>query len=160
TSWQRVSFAGDTDHVYTVGLDAIVDTRIDPVLARNAVFGRVAWDHVNVEGQHINRLDVEARGYVGLFYQTILVVRALRSDTSEPLPEYLKPLLGGTANLRGFSAGTAPGDTLVAGSAELLVPLTSQFRLGKVGVNAFADVAAVYDKPQLLQDQRLRRGFG
>ena len=32
-------------------------------------------------------------------------VRALREDSARPLPPYLKPLLGGMANLRGFKAG-------------------------------------------------------
>ena len=45
---------------------------------------------------------------------------AQRTDSSRPLPPYLQPLLGGMANLRGFEAGTAVGDTLVAASAELI----------------------------------------
>jgi outer membrane protein assembly factor BamA len=159
-SWQQVSFAGSRDTVWTAGIDATLDTRLDPVLARNAIFSRVAWDHVRVSGRDINRLELEGRGYIGLPFQSILVLHALKSDADQPLPDYLQPLLGGTANLRGFRAGTAVGDTLVAGSVELLVPLTSQFRLGKVGANAFTDAATVYDKPQLLRDQTLRRGVG
>src|SRR5262249_41816911 len=135
-------------------------TRLDPVLARNAIFGRVAWDHLNFSTEGINRIELEARGYVGLIHQTILVVRALRSDADRALPDYLEPLVGGTANLRGFRAGTFAGDTLVAGSAELLVPLTSQFRFGKLGVNVFTDIAAGYDKPQRLTEQSIRRGVG
>ena len=57
--------------------------------------------------------------------------RAARRDSSEPLPPYLQPLLGGMANLRGFKAGTAVGDTLVATSAELIVPLTSPLHVGE-----------------------------
>jgi hemolysin activation/secretion protein len=63
-------------------------------------------------------------------------------------------------NLRGFEAGTAAGDTLVAGSVEVRVPLTSPLSVGKFGVNAFVDAGAVYDSGQGLADQTLRRGIG
>jgi len=64
------------------------------------------------------------------------------------------------ANLRGFSAGTAVGDTLVAGSAEVRAPLTSPLGIAKAGVSAFMDVATIYDKGESLADQRFKRGFG
>jgi hemolysin activation/secretion protein len=70
------------------------------------------------------------------------------------------PVLGGTASLRGFRAGTAVGDTLVGTSLEVRVPLSSPLSVGKVGVNAFIDAAAVYPKGQRLADQELRRGVG
>jgi hemolysin activation/secretion protein len=88
------------------------------------------------------------------------VARVLREDASAPLPLYLKSLAGGTDTLRGFKAGSAAGDTLVAGSLELRVPLTSPMNIGKVGVSVFVDAAAAYDKGQRLSDQRLRRGVG
>ena len=87
-------------------------------------------------------------------------MRALREDSDRPLPPYLRPLLGGMANLRGFRAGSAVGDTLVAGSAELRLPLTSPLSIGKLGVSAFVDTGAAYDKGQRLGDQRLERGAG
>ena len=77
-----------------------------------------------------------------------------------PLPPYLQPLLGGMSNLRGFKAGAAAGDTLVAGSVEVRAPLTSPLSIGKFGVNAFVDVGTVYDNGQRLGDQTLRRGIG
>ena len=76
----------------------------------------------------------------------MLVVRALREDADDPVPPYLKSMLGGTSNLRGFRTGTAVGDTLVASSIELRVPLTSPLSIGKVGVSAFVDAGAVHDK--------------
>jgi outer membrane protein assembly factor BamA len=158
--WQHVSFLGTTDSFTTVGLDAVVDTRIDPMLARNAVYARVALDHLSFASDAVNRLDLEARGYIGLFAQNILVVGVQRQDADAPLPPYLKPLLGGMENLLGFRYGTAAGDTLLAGSVELLVPLTPSLKIGKLGVSAFTDAGAVYDKDQRLADQTLRRGVG
>ena len=78
----------------------------------------------------------------------------------DSLPPYEKLLLGGMANLRGFGAGTAAGDTLVAGSAELLVPLTSPLHVGRIGVSAFVDEGTVYDHGGRFADQTLKRGIG
>jgi outer membrane protein assembly factor BamA len=155
--FQRASFGGATDHFSHAGADLVVDTRLDPVLPRNAVYARAAWEQFSLG---VRRTDLDARGYVGLFGQNILAVRGLRSDSDKPLPRYLQPLLGGMANLRGFKAGTAAGDTLVAMSAELIVPLTSPLHTGKIGVSVFADRGTVYDNGQRFADQTMREGYG
>ena len=158
---EHVSFLGTTDHFVRTGADVVVDTRLDPMLARNAVYARAAWEHLAFGNADSNsRSDLEARGYVGLIGQSVFVVRALRTDAASPLPLYLKPMLGGMANVRGFKAGTAIGDTLVAGSAELRLPLTSALSIGKLGVSAFVDTGTVYDKGQRLADQTWKRGVG
>ena len=84
----------------------------------------------------------------------------MRQDSDVPLPPYLQPMLGGTANLRGFRAGSAIGDTLVSGTVEVRTPLTSPLSVGKFGINAFVDAGTVYDKGQRLGDQHFSRGFG
>ena len=171
TSWNHASFFERSDSFASVGADAELDTRIDPILPRNAVYGRAAWDHLSFDGSQepnaerrtafgVNRTTLDGRGYVGLLGQSVLALRALREDSSRPLPLYLKPLLGGMANLRGFEAGSAAGDTLVSGSAELFVPLSSPLSLGKLGVSAFVDVATVYNKGERFRDQELERGVG
>ena len=108
----------------------------------------------------VTRSDIDARGYVGLLGQTVLALRALRQDSNKPLPPYLKPLLGGMSNLRGFASGTAAGDTLLALSAEAIVPLTSPLDVGKMGVSVFTDAGTTYDKGARLTDQTLKRGYG
>src|SRR5262245_8266162 len=158
--YQRVSFPGGepTTHADTFphgGADITFDTRLDPVLPRNAVFTRASWEHIN----GANRTDFDARGYVGLIGQSIVQLRVTRSDSDRPLAPYLKPLLGGMANLRGFSTGTAAGDTLVATSAELIVPLTSPVSFGRMGVSAFVDAGTTYDDGQKLADQTWRQGI-
>jgi outer membrane protein assembly factor BamA len=162
-AWQHVSFGDASDRFTQLGADITFDNRLDPMLARNAVYARASFDHLGLDSTGagaVNRTGLEARGYVGLPGQAILVVRALREDASGPLPQYLQPLLGGMSNLRGFRAGTDAGDTLVAGSLEVRAPLSSPLSFGKFGVNAFADVGAVYNKGQRLSDQALRRGIG
>ena len=167
--WQHVSFlpaqasfAGDaSSHFAHVGGDVVLDTRIDPMLARNAVYGRVAWDHLAfADAGGINQTELDGRGYIGLFGQSVLVVRGLRDDADKPRPAYLEPMLGGLANLRGFRAGTAIGDTLVSTSAELRVPITSPLSIGKVGLNVFVDSGTVYSKGERLADQTFKHGVG
>lgn len=168
-AWQRDSFLGVDDHFTQAGADVVLDTRLDPMLARNAVYARAAWDHFSFaegapEGGRrepaARRLELEARGYVGLVGQNILAVRALRTDSDRPLPPYLQPLLGGMANLRGFAAGTEVGDTLVASSAELIVPLTSPLNLGKIGVSAFIDAATIYNNDDRRANESWKQGYG
>jgi hypothetical protein len=157
--WQRVSFPsglGNADEFGYGGADIVFDTRTDAVLPRNAVYARAAWEHI----AGANRADLEARGYAGLFGQTILAIRGQRISADQPLPPYLKPLLGGMSNLRGFEAGTAAGDNLVAASAELIVPLTSPLSFGRFGVTAFADTGTAYNYGQRLADQKWLEGFG
>lgn len=159
--WQHVSFMNASDRFMQLGADVTFDTRLDPVLARNAVYARASIERLDFRNSAAaSRAELDARGYLGLPGQSILVFRALRDDSDTPLPPYLQPLLGGMSNLRGFQAGAAAGDTLVAGSVELIAPLTSPLSIGKFGVNAFVDAGAVYDKGQRLRDQTLRRGIG
>ena len=161
TAWTRESFGGQTDTYPSLGGEITFDTRLDPVLTRNAVFARASWDRLFFEGRDaLDRTELEARGYVGLFGSQVLVLRALKEDSSGPQPPYLKSLAGGMSNLRGFKAGSDIGDTLVAGSVEWQVPLTSPLRVGKLGVSAFVDVATVYDDGEHLSDQVFDQGVG
>jgi outer membrane protein assembly factor BamA len=169
TGWQRVSFGGITDQFTQAGGDVVIDTRIDPILARNAVYGRASWEHLNFgsgppdPGQYrggVNRTALEGRGYLGLIRQAVLEGRILREDSDRPLPPYLQPQLGGLSTLRGFRTGSFVGDTLVAMSAEVVVPLTSPIRLARFGVSAFVDRGAVYNKGEQLGDQTLEAGYG
>lgn len=167
--WQRVSFMDLRDRLVQFGTDVIVDTRVDPGLPRNAVYGRAAWEHVwfgdaSRPGTHTsggrNRTDLDGRGYLGLFGQTVFAVRAVRRDADQPLPLYTKPMLGGMGSVRGFKAGTAIGDTLVTGSAELIVPIGPALSIGKFGVSAFADTGAAYDKGASIRKQVFKQGYG
>ncbi len=159
--WQDVSFAETDDRLKTFGADVAYDTRLDPVLPRNAVYGLVSWERVaGAADEPIDRLKLDGRGYLGLIGQSVLVVRALREDASSPQPLYLRSLLGGWSNLRGFEAGAFTGDTLVSGSVELRVPLNSPLQIARIGVNVFADYGTAYEKGMRLGDQTFHRGYG
>jgi outer membrane protein assembly factor BamA len=158
---ERVQFLkGDSRFVQT-GVDLVLDTRVDPMLARNAVYVRTSWDRYLFQesnAYHMHELDV--RGYAGLIGQGVLVGRVLHAGADRGLPLVLQPMLGGMRNLRGFKTGTAVADTLAAGSLELRLPITSPLNVGKIGLSAFVDAAAVYDHRARLRDQRFEKGFG
>jgi outer membrane protein assembly factor BamA len=159
--WQRVSFTGSDDDVWAGGVDATFDTRRDPQARRNAVLASASWTRLSFRsGDDVNRTRLEGNGYLGLVGQTVIVARGLREGASGTLPPPFQSLLGGSANLRGFRAGTAAGDTLVAGSLDLRIPLTSPLDLGRLGVNAFVDTGTVYAHDERLKDQALRTGAG
>ena len=169
TGWQRASFEGVADRFTQAGGDVVLDTRVDPILARNAVYGRASWEHLNfgdgpAEAGHyrggVNRTALEGRGYLGLIRQAVLEGRILREDSDRPLPPYLQPELGGLSTLRGFRTGSFVGDTLVAMSAEVVLPLTSPIKLAKFGVSAFVDRGAVYHQGERFSDQTLQEGYG
>ena len=158
---QQASFADDTDRFNEFGADVVVDTRLDPALPRNAVYGRATWSRLRFSDEDAaQRTELEGRGYLGLLGQSVLAVAVQRQDSNRTLPPYLRPLLGGMATLRGFAAGSEVGDTLAAGSVELLLPITSPLSFGKLGVSAFFDAGAVYDKGEHMVDQRFSRGAG
>jgi outer membrane protein assembly factor BamA len=160
-AFQRVTFAGTTDDLRSFGADVAFDTRLDPVLPRNAVFAQASWERVNfASGGATNRTRYDARGYLGVFRQVVFVARVVREDADRPLPPYLRSLLGGWSSLRGFKAGSFHGDTLVTGSAEIRWPISSPLSVGKLGLSVFADTGTVYDKGQRFRDQTLRTGIG
>ena len=159
--WQRISFGDLEDDVRTVGVEAAYDTRLDPVLPRNAVFTTATVERVFFDaGPAITRTRLDARGYLGLFRQNVVVLRAVREDASEPLPPYFKSLLGGWSSLRGFRAGSYVGDTMVTGSIELRMPLSSPLSVGKLGISVFADTGKAYAKGEKFADQPYRTGIG
>ncbi len=155
--WQHVSFGTLTSDYGDGGADVTLDTRLDPMLARNAVYTKARWSHL---GFGANQAELDARGYLGLVRQSILAVRAQSVTSDQAMPPYLQPLLGGMSNLRGFPAGTAVGDNLVALTGELILPLTSPLRVGKLGVSAFSDAGTVWDYGTRLADQPFKRDYG
>ncbi|MEO8258147.1 MAG: BamA/TamA family outer membrane protein [Acidobacteriota bacterium] len=161
TGWQRTSFQAGSDRFTSLGAEVIVDTRLDPFLARNAFFVQAARSRLAFDRRPaVTTTALEAHGYLGLPGQTILVASAKKDGADGPLPSSLKPLLGGPGSVRGFRTGAAAGDSLVAGALELRVPLTSPLNFAKVGVSAFVDAGAAYDSGERFADQPVQRGIG
>lgn len=160
--WQHVGFAGADDDLRSASADLTFDTRVDPVLPRNAVFATVAVEHIHFasSGTGTNRVNAEARGYIGLIGQTTLAIRGVASNADHALPGYLEPMLGGWSSVRGFEAGTFVGDTLLTGSVEFRVPLTSAMHVAKIGLSVFVDSGTVYAKGESLATATWHTGTG
>ena len=158
---ERVQFLADDTRFLQAGADIVLDTRLDPVLARNAVYARASWDRYALKGADAYRqYSIDLRGYAGFIAQSNVVARVYRTASDQALPPFLQPILGGMENLRGFKAGSAVGDTLVAGSVEVRTPITSPLNIAKLGVSAFFDIGTVYEHGGRLSDQRFDKGIG
>jgi len=174
--WERASWEGTADTFAQVGGDITIDTRVDPIVPRNAVFVRAGVEHLAFGDAQVavfddpkryggyagsaNRSNLDARGYVGVIGQLVLAGRLLHLDSDRPLPPYLQPQIGGLTTIRGYSAGTAAGDTLTTMSAEIILPLNSPLKFGRFGVTAFTDRGAIYDKGERYGDQTPLVGYG
>jgi outer membrane protein assembly factor BamA len=158
-AWQKTTLE-TTDTAKSIGLDAVIDTRVDPLSPYNAVYVRAAIDRLQFSDRALWGSALEGDGYIGVYRGTVLGLRAFWQDVSRPAPAYYKSVLGGTANLRGFRAGTAVGDTMAGASAELRIPMTSPLRIARFGTSVFIDTATIFDKGKRLSDQPFRKGVG
>lgn len=157
----RVSFLGEESTITRTGLDLALDTRVDPMLSRNAVYVRTAVERLAVHGGEAPvRTLLDANAYLPGPGAITIAVRAYRDGANRPVPGYLKVLRGRDQTLRGFRAGEVAGDTTAAGTIELRMPLTNPLSVGKVGLRAFIDAAAVYHAGESVHDQRFARGIG
>ena len=157
---EDVAFGDADDLLKRFGVDVAVDTRVDPAFPRNAVHATVAWERLLFDAGRANRRTLDARGYVGLFAQVVLAVRALSVTADAPLPQFEHALLGGAANLRGFDTGFRADDNLAAGTVELRIPITSPLSIGRFGIKTFVDMGTAYPSGSKLEDQIFDQSFG
>jgi outer membrane protein assembly factor BamA len=156
-----VKFLGLDDRVATYGADVTLDTRIDPVFPRDAVFASMGWEGLDPhEYPNVNRFRAEVRGYKGIVRQWVLALRWQYGHADRPLPPYEQFLLGGASTLRGYRAGSFAGDNLMAGSMELRVPLSSPLGVTKLGINFFGDTGAVWNHGTEIGQARFEEGVG
>ena len=156
-----VTFGPTGDTMRTAGLEAVLDTRLDPAFPRNAAYASVAWERLWFDGSpDTSRFTADVRGFVRLFGQVVLAARVQQERAADPLPVFEQPLLGGTSSLRGFPLGFRYGDRLTAGSLELRMPMSSPRHIGRAGVAIFADSGAVYDTGTAVGHARFDTGIG
>ena len=160
--WSDVGFGliGERLATYRVGLE--LDTRRDVGFPRDAVFARVAWQWLGPAGSAgaISQPQLDARGFIGLFGQSVLALRAQYQGANRAVPAYAQPLLGGGGSARGHRVGARAGDRLAAASAELRFPVSSPMSFAKAGVRLFFDTGAVYGVDARLRQTRFSQGVG
>jgi hypothetical protein len=161
-SRSAVDYGDVNDELWTLGVDAAIDTRADPNFPRNAVYLGTGWTglHVKSVADRIDLYSTDARGYAGLLGQAVGAVRAQYTTASSRLPDYERLLLGGESTLRGFGAGTFDGDRLLVTSAEVRVPLTSVLNSARLGIIGFFDSGKAWDATQRAADGTWHHGVG
>jgi outer membrane protein assembly factor BamA len=156
----RVDFAGAESRYATAGIDVVLDTRLDPSFPRDAVHASVGWEHLGFESSSAARLHGDVRGYIGVGGSRVLALRTQFSGVGDAIPPFAQPLLGGSDSLRGYRTGYRAGDSLLASSIELRVPLLSPLNVARVGVKTFIDAGTVWSAGSRLRDQQFDRGIG
>ncbi len=160
-SRSSVEFGQLNDRIWTIGTDAVLDTRGDPAFPANAVVLGAGWSALNVRGRdRINRYETDARGYLRIVGQSVVAGRAQYFTTDATLPLYERLLLGGSSNLRGFRTGTFDADRMIVTSAEFRAPITSVLSGAKLGLTVFMDAAKAVDFHARLKDAEWHRGAG
>jgi len=160
-AWQSSWLTGQKVEVRSAGADVVVDTRVDPLMPHNAIFLRSAVERLYFSSANTAvKTEIDANAYMGVYRGSIIALRAVREGFSSPAPASYKSMLGGSRNLRGFRAGHAIGDTVVAGSAELRIPTNSPLRMARFGISVFMDAGTAYNEGERFSDQTLERGVG
>lgn len=156
-----VRFGVVDDRLKAVGGELVVDTRRDPAFPRNAVYAAVGLQRLWFDtSPDTARFTADVRGFLGLFGQTVLALRAQHVRAADPLPVFEQALLGGDSTLRGFRLGYRSGDRLLAGSAEVRLPLSTPRHLTRMGVAVFADTGTVYGARDPLDGATWDTGVG
>jgi outer membrane protein assembly factor BamA len=163
----RLTFEPVHDSFWTTGADATVDTRRDPSFPSDAVLASASWTRLHAidttsfgaAGDSVDRYRFDARGFKRVFGQNVIAVRAEYDTASAPLPQYEQWLLGGSS-LRGVRSGAFVGDRRFLWSAELRVPFSSPFSVGRVGFNVFMDGGATAAYGERIWDQPRHKSAG
>jgi hypothetical protein len=162
-----ITFSPTSERFWTLGADATLDTRRDPMYPSDAVLTTVTWSRLNPvgvtsfgsSGNPVDRYRVDARGYKRLIGQSVIAVRAGYDTASAPLPPYEQWLLGGSS-LRGIESGSYAGDKRFLWSAELRVPFSSPLSVGRVGFNVFMDGGTTALYGERIEDQPRHKSAG
>jgi outer membrane protein assembly factor BamA len=160
-AWESSQLGREDVALGSLRADMVLDTRIDPLLPRNALLVHSSVERLGFrDARAAVTIEIDANAYVKLPIGAVLGLRGFHAGSNRSLPPFYKAILGGSSNLRGFRAGYAVGDSTAAGSAELRFPVTSPLRPVRFGYSAFMDVAAAYDNGERLREQRLNCGIG
>ena len=159
--WTDVHFGTTDDQFVTIGAGAVIDTRTNVFIPRNAVYAGAGWERTKITGgAGFNQFNVDLRGFKSFIGQSVLAAQVYYLGADGPLPDYQQPFLGGSATLRGYTAGQFAGDNLLIGSLELRMPITPANSIARAGFNVFFDTGTVYDHGTSVKDSRFHNGVG
>jgi hypothetical protein len=163
----NVEFGTINDHIWTTTADATLDTRRDPKYPSDAVLTGISWTRLHAigvtsfsaNGDTVDKVTYDARGFKRLFGQNVLAVRAQYDTASGPLPPYEQPLIEGFV-VRSAPTGLLAGDKRLIWSGEVRVPISSPLNAGKLGFDVFYDGGTVAPFNQSVTKQKPQSGAG
>ncbi|MEP7116460.1 MAG: FtsQ-type POTRA domain-containing protein [Acidobacteriota bacterium] len=156
----RVRFASERAALTTYTADVTLDTRLDPVFPRNALWGTAAIDRLALPTGTRVRQRVDGHAAVGLMGGSALTLSAFQTSVDGALPAYEQAFIGGGPSLRGFRRGYRVADNAAGASASLAMPVGSPLSSFRTGVRLFADWAGVYSAGTSWRDASYDRGVG
>jgi len=169
TSWLRAGAVARVAHVdfgpdyaarhSATGVQATIDTRVDPSFPRNAIHTRLGWERLFF-GDSAGRWRTDARAFIGIGGSTVLALRGQVIRASRGLPFAEQSLVGGSDTVRGYRTGYHAGDNLAAATIEVRQPLNSPLSVGRFGVKAFVDAGTAWVAAARMKDQQFDRGIG
>jgi outer membrane protein assembly factor BamA len=156
----NVRFGSVRDRVERIIGGLKVDTRADPAVPRNALWGTVQIERVHVDIATRRRHTLDVNAAVGLFSGSSLSARVFQVSASGALPEYEQTWIGGAATLRGYRAGYRVDDNAAGASVAWTRPFGSPMAVARTGLRVFVDWAAVYGAGTSWRDGSYDRGVG
>ena len=177
--WTDVKFGGLDEEFTDFGVDVAFDTRKDANLPGDAVYFGVGWRLISYKdfgpmimgdiGPEIidmgsrsdtNIFNIDVRAFKRVVGQALFAWQFYYQEADQALATYLKPFLGGSATLRGYSPGEFVGDNIALASAELRLPLTKVLDRWRAGIHFFFDSGAVFNNGRQLGDADFHYGIG
>lgn len=159
-SHDRVRFDGARADVTRLTADLVVDTRVDPAFPRNAVWGRAAFDRLDVATGTRQRTRLDFSAAVAVPARAAVTVRGFVTTTNGTLPPYEQTMIGGGLATRGYRRGYRVGDNAIGWSVTLARPFASPLNVVRHGLRTFVDWATVYDAGTLTSEAAVDRGIG
>lgn len=160
--WTNARFGPLDDSMLNYGFALTLDGRQEKLLPRDTGFVQFGLNrtHTLDNGPAYNQYTLDLRGFKGLPRRAVLATQVKYTGSSDPLPPYMKPYLGGAATLRGWETGAFVGDNRLISSLEVRIPFNSSLSLHKAGMDLFFDLGTVYDHGQSLSKAKFEKGVG
>lgn len=162
--WSDVDFDGVEERFAALGVQAVLDTRIDPTVPGDAYYLGFDWRRLlflnGSASPDVDQFVFDLRGYKRLIGQSLLAGQFYWSPATGPMPAYEQPYIGGGKTLRGTKAGRFIGDSTAIATVELRLPLTSPLSFARGGIHFFYDAATVYNDGESFGDADWHHGVG
>lgn len=160
--YEDVTFGALEEKLHHANFQFALDTRQSRYDSYDAVYASAgierSWS--DLLDDSFDRYNFDLRAYKQVFGRTVLAGWVRSEHASDPLPAFMRPVIGGARTLRGHETDAYSGDNLFLATVELRVPLTPVAALYKGGIFGFYDWGAVWDDGTAFDDAVMHEGVG